>query len=375
MSRHLHIVCLEAPWPIDHGHTIDVMSRIRALKQMDTCIHLHYFGTTDGTVPAELTGFCDSVDAYEGEKAAKRCALHLPGIVSSHLNKRLVARLKEDNHPILLEGIHCTGILPELDTHSRKIVVRMRNEESLYYREMAKAEQGWLKKLYLYNESRLLRKYSHHLPDDCVYACVTERDLVTLKKDYHLSRVEPLPAFPAWQSVIGDEGQGNFCLYHGNLSIPENEEAVAWLICKVFTQARVPFIVAGKKPSKKLQRIAGLCQHTCLVADPSENEINDLVRKAHIHTLPCFRKSTGGSRLKLLHALFEGRHCVTNDTMVAGTGLEGACHIGSNANAFASIIMQLHHHPFTREEIVLRRELLRRYDNEKNVQRLASWLW
>ncbi|MEI9945226.1 MAG: glycosyltransferase family 4 protein [Chitinophagaceae bacterium] len=221
-----------------------------------------------------------------------------------------------------------------------------------------------------------MKKYSHHLPDDCTYACVSQKDIDVLKNEYHLNKVEFLSTFPAWQMVEGEEGQGGFCLYHGNLSVAENEKAAIWLICQVFTKARVPFIIAGKKPSKRLQRIAGLCQHTCLVADPSEKEMNDLVRKAHINVLPCFNKTITGIRLKLLHALFEGRHCIVNEPIVAGTGLEDACHIGNNATAFASIITQLYHLPFTREEIILRKQLLgSTYDNEKNTLKLSQWLW
>ena len=36
---------------------------------------------------------------------------------------------------------------------------------------------GLLKKLFFYNESRLLKKYSHHLPDDSLYACISENDV------------------------------------------------------------------------------------------------------------------------------------------------------------------------------------------------------
>lgn len=375
MSRHLHIVCLEAPWPADHGRAIDMMSRIKAFHSLGVHIHLHYFSYTDMTAPAALQPFCQTINVYEREKCKKGFSLGLPQIVSARMNKELVARLQQDDHPILVEGIHCTGILPDLDTRYRKIVVRMYNNESLYYRELARTEHGFFKKLYFYKESRLLHRYVHHLPDECMYACVSQKDVQVLKNEYHLSNVEWLPPFPAWQAVSGEEGQGNFCLYHGDLSVPENEEAASWLICNVFTKARVPFIVAGKQPSKKLQRITGLCQHTCLVANPSEKEINDLVHKAHIHTLPCF-KDGAGVRLKLLHALSEGRHCVANEAMVTGTGLEDACHIGDTANAFASIVMQLHHHPFTREEIILRKQLLgNTYNNEKNALNLSQKLW
>jgi hypothetical protein len=62
--------------------------------------------------------------------------------------------------------------------------------------------------------------------------------------------------------------------------------------------------------------------------------------------------------------------------MVAGTGLADACHIGSNANAIASIIMQLYHMPFTAEEIILRKQLLgNTYNNEANTKKLSQWLW
>jgi hypothetical protein len=169
---------------------------------------------------------------------------------------------------------------------------------------------------------------------------------------------------------------GTLCLYHGNLSVPENERAALWLLCNVFTRIRVPFVIAGKKPSRRLQKMSHLCQHTCMVANPSEAEMDDLVRKAHINVLPCFNKKITGIRLKLLHALFQGRHCIVNEPMVSGTGLEGACHIGANAKAFASIIAQLYHRAFTEEEIELRQRLLSgTYDNEKNTSRLIQWLW
>src|SRR5690606_22422137 len=257
-----------------------------------------------------------------------------------------------------------------------KVVVRMHNEESTYYRELARSTSDIAKKLYYLNESRLLKRYNRKLPNECIYACVSKEDISVLKNDYHLDKVEFLPTFPAWQEITGETGVGNLCLYHGNLSVPENEKDALWLLCKVFTTVRVPFVIAGKKPSRRLQKMAHLCQHTCLVADPSETEMNDLVRKAHVHVLPCFNKNITGIRLKLLHALFQGRHCVVNEPMVEGTGLEDACHIGAGSNAFASIIAQLYRKPFGEEELRLRERLLcSTYDNERNTRKLIQWLW
>jgi hypothetical protein len=104
--------------------------------------------------------------------------------------------------------------------------------------------------------------------------------------------------------------------------------------------------------------------------------MNDLVRKAHINILPGFNKEITGIRLKVLHALFEGRHCITHESMVKGSGLEGLCHIGTNADSFASIVAQLYNRPFGEEEIDLRKKVLAdTYDNEKNTRQLIQYLW
>lgn len=376
MSRHLHIVCLDVPWPPDYGGAIDMMNRIMMLKKCGIRIHLHYFSYNERGTPNELNQYCETISVYGRKTGRRGFSLKLPYIISSRINDELIINLQKDEYPVLLEGVHCTGILPHLDTRKRKIVVRMHNEESIYYKELARSEPGLIRKLFFLNESRLIKNYTHQLSNDCVYACVSENDIRILKEQFHLENVVFIPTFPAWQTVNGQEGVGNLCLYHGNLSVPENEEAAIWLLTKVFTQVRVPFVIAGKKPSKRLGKLAHFCQHTCLVADPSESEMDDLVRKAHINVLPSFNKKTTGIRLKLLHALFEGRHCVVNPAMVEGTGLEPACHTGFNANGIASIIAQLFHQPFTTEELVLRKKLLGDiYNNEANTRKFIQYLW
>jgi hypothetical protein len=376
LSRSLHIVCLDVPWPPDYGGAIDMMNRIILLKEAGINIHLHYFSYNDRGQPKILQEYCETVRVYERSTGARGFSSNLPYIVSSRMSEELLQSLSADVYPVLLEGLHCTGILPGLDTKNRKVVVRMHNEESRYYASMAGSEKSWWKKFYFSRESRQLKKYAMKLAGDCLYACISTEDVRILKTDYHLPHVKYLPAFPSWQNVRGEEGMGNLCLYHGNLSVPENEEAATWLLQNVFTRIRKPFVIAGKKPSKRLQKLAHFCQHTCLVADPSESEINDLIRKAHIHVLPCLSKSPTGTRLKLLHALFEGRHCLVNEAMVKGTGLEDTCHIASGAQAFASVIAQLYLHPFGQEEIELReRVLYTQYDNKKNILDLIQYLW
>ncbi|HUR65373.1 MAG TPA: hypothetical protein VMZ03_03400 [Chitinophagaceae bacterium] len=376
MNKHLHIVCLDVPWPPDYGGAIDMMNRIIMLNKMGIAIHLHYFSYNERGTPNELNQFCETIHVYERKTGRSGLSSRLPYIITSRVNDDLVTNLKKDDHPILLEGIHCTGILPQLDTGNRKIAVRVHNDEAVYYKELARSASSWLKKIFFNRESRLLKRYQQHLPVECAYLCLSADDVNSLKNNYHLPNVNYLPVFPSWQDINAEEGMGNLCLYHGNLSVPENEEAAIWLLHKVFIKIRKPFVIAGKKPSRRLQKMAHLCQHTCLVADPTESELNDLIHKAHVNVLPYFNKNSTGIRLKLLHVLYEGRHCVVNESMVKGTGLEGTCHIASSADAFASIITQLSFQPFTTEEKELRKKLLgSTFNNEKNSLQLTRYLW
>lgn len=375
MDKQLHIVCLDVPWPADYGGAIDMMNRIKAFKKAGVKVHLHYFSYNERGNPSELKAFCASVCSYERKKKSECISLSQPYIVSSRINSKLINRLNEDNHPIIVEGLHCTGIIPFLKNQERPICVRMHNNEELYYKELARATTDLFKKLYYNTESKLIRKFTPTLPKNLLLACVSEAD-VSFFKANGFENTFLLPTFPSWQKIESPEGIGSHCLYHGKLSVPENEEAALWLLNKVFTKVRVPFIIAGKDPGRALQKAAALCQHTCLISNPTESELNDLVQKAHINVLPNFNKNITGIRLKLLHSLFSGRHCVTTPAMIEGTGLEPLCHVGNNARALASIVSQLYYKPFTEDEIQLRRNLLeRKFNNSSNTAALISRLF
>ena len=374
MNRHLHIVCLDVPSPADYGGAIDMLYRIESLYNAGIKIHLHYFSYNHRGNPNELNQYCESIHVYERKTGHKGFSFSKPYIVSSRINQELITKLNKDNHPILLEGVHCTGILPQLNTGNRKVIVRLHNDEADYYKQLSSVEKNIFKKIYFRYESHLLSKYEHSLPPQYLYACITTKDEAHFREQHGLKNSFFLPAYTPYEKINSSEGIGNFCLYHGNLSVPENEKAATWLLTRVFSKIKVPFVIAGKNPSKRVDKLSHLYQHTCLVANPTDTEINDLVNKAHINILPSF--SNTGIKIKLLHALFEGRHCVTNEAMVNGTDLEAACHIGANANAIAAIIMQLHHQPFTTEEIRLRENLLgNTYNNALNTKQLIQYLW
>lgn len=376
MIRELHIVCLDVPWPPDYGGAIDMMNRIKAFKKAGINIHLHYFSYNRRGTPGELKPYCESIHVYRRKKGLKGLSFRLPYIVASRINKELIDNLNKDELPILLEGLHCTGILPYIDYKRRKVVVRMHNEESLYYQELARAEKSWFRKLFFKRESRLIKSYNNRLPSECTYACVSEEDVAILKNRWKLINAVFIPTFPAWQQVTVSAGTGKFCLYHGNLSVAENEEAAVWLLEKVCPKIEIPFYIAGKNPSPRIEKLARSLKYVVIVANPSADEMDGLVREAHICVLPSFNCTITGIRLKLLHSLFEGRHCIVSEAMVKGTGLGKSCHIAKDEVEFISLIKTLFGLSFTEDDIQLRKELLGdTYNNDKNTNLFSQYLW
>ncbi len=100
MSKHLHIVCLDVPWPADYGGAIDMMNRIIMLKKAGIRIHLHYFSYNERGTPNELDQFCETIHIYERKQGRKGFSLKTPYIISSRINDDLVQELNKDNYPV-----------------------------------------------------------------------------------------------------------------------------------------------------------------------------------------------------------------------------------------------------------------------------------
>jgi len=373
MDKTLHIICHDVPWPADYGGVVDLFYKIKALHEEGVKIKLHCFDYGRGR-QNELDKYCEEVNYYERTKGWKAVSLSKPYIVQSRANPLLLENLLKDEHPVLMEGIHCTAFLKQLFEKNRRVFLRLHNVEFLYYSQLFQSEKNLFKKLYFLNESMFLGQYERKLPDLLPILAVSNNDAIFYREELDKQSTVYLPVFIPYSQINSSEGIGTYCLYHGNLSVAENEKAVMWMLNKIFSLAEIPLVIAGKDPSGRLIRKVQKNKNVSLVANPTDNELKELIAKAQIHVLPSFNNT--GIKLKLINALYNGRHCVVNDEAVEGTGLEDACHIGTTSIAIASIITQLYHHPFGEEEISLRKKLLGQiFNNKANARQLIQLIW
>jgi glycosyltransferase involved in cell wall biosynthesis len=366
-------VCLDVPYPVDYGGVFDLFQKIKVLHSAGVMIHLHCFEYGRGEQPI-LSEYCVEVHYYTRCEGHKGFSHKLPYIVCSRSNGQLLDRLLGDDYPILLEGIHCSYLLNDDRFAGRQIVLRLHNVEYQYYRQLYHSERSLFKKLYYLHESNLLRSYEKRIAGKVKILTVSEKDREQYQNEFGANNIQTLPVFLPYEEVKTREGTGCFCLYHGNLSVPENEQAVIWLLKQVFSTLELPLIVTGKQPSARLTRLVYQYPLTCLIADPSEEEMQDLIAKAQVNILPSFNCT--GVKLKLLNALYNGRHCIVNRDMVIGTGLEGICHIADSAGNMRSTVTELYGRPIQPEEIARRTDVLSGlYNKAENVDRLMQTIW
>lgn len=373
LDKHLHIVTHDVPYPADYGGVVDLFYKLKALHKVGVAIHLHCF-TQGRPQQTELNKYCVKVNYYKRQKNAGRFSFSLPFIVNSRKDDELIKNLNKDDYPVLLEGIHCTYYLHTGALSNRCVVVRLHNAEFEYYNRLAQNESNPFKKVYYKHESWLLKKYEQLLAGKTRFVAVSDADVQLYKKAFGASDIHFLEVFTGITLTISKTGQGCYCLYHGNLAVNENAKAATWLLQNVFNQLEIPFVIAGRNPSSKLAKLAHKHKHTCLVANPSENEMQDLIAKAQVNILPSFNST--GVKLKLIHAVFTGRHCLVNKAGVDGSGLENACHIGETAAEFRQQITALYNQPFTENEIEKRNGLLQNlYNDTTGAKKLMQLIW
>jgi glycosyltransferase involved in cell wall biosynthesis len=369
MTNRIHIVCLDAPSPPDYGGAIDMNYKVRAIAETGKKIILHYFQYNQKRGAGELQEICEEVHRYSRKGIFSLLNSKLPFIVNSRINSELIERLNNDHDPVLLEGLHTSGIIPFLNDPER-VVLRMHNEEGNYYQNLFRSEPSFLKKFYFKREAGLIRKYQAGMNKSIELACLSRTDMEVFSSEYGFRDIHFIPCFIPWQEFTSLTGKGSYCLYHGNMTVSENVKAALWLVENVFGKMELPFVIAGNRiPSILYEKTKG-SPNIRLVSDPSIPKLEELIQKAHVNVLPSMNST--GVKLKLLHALFSGRFCITNHEGSKGSGIDRGVLIAESADEFRSQISVLMESEFTQQHIEERNAILPIYNNRINAEKLNA---
>ena len=365
---HIHIISFDIPFPANYGGVIDVFFKAKALSDSGVKVHMHCFQYGREHYPIMKETFY-KVEYYKRDISKKHLFKSIPYIVSTRTSERLIENLTKDNYPILMEGLHTSILLEEPRLKTRIRLVRAHNIEHEYYYNLGKAEKDIFKKYYFYNEAAKLKRYEKILEKADRILAISENDKAYFSKEF--SRVDHIPAFHPFKEIKSRVGKGKYVLYHGNLSVAENENAVNFLLDQVFNELNFPLIIAGLNPPKQLRNRIENEPNINLVVNPTDAKLQELIENAHINISITAQKT--GLKLKLLNNLYNGRFSLVNDKMLSGSNLDDLCEVANNHVSLKRRIKILFRNEFTQEHIEERKKNLGKiYCNGSNVKKIIE---
>lgn len=368
----LHVVCFDVPYPANYGGVIVVYNQLKAWKAIGVKVILHAYEYGDRQQQKHLESVCEEVHYYPRATGWRASLSPLPYIVNSRKSEALLNRLSLDDYPIFFEGVHTTAWIAHRSLNKRKKALRMHNIEWQYYESLQQLGENIWKRFYYNQESRRLKAY-----DDKVLAHVDVLFTISEKDQAYYSKMHQESHYlPAAHGEAYDvrEGLGEYFLFHGKLSVEDNKQAALHLIEKVFAGTDHRFVVAGLHPDKALLSAAAKYPNVEVRANLSEEELRTLIQDAQANILYTFQDN--GIKLKLLHALHLGRHCIVNEEMVSNAPvLSNLCHIGATVEDMKRLVNALDKQPFMREDIDDRAQVLEKhFDNRVNAEKVLQIL-
>ncbi len=369
----LHIVAFDIPFPPDYGGAIDVFYKVKHLSEAGAEIYLHCPQYSDRKPSIELEQLCQKVWYYPRQTGLSGISVTTPYMVYSRRNANLLQNLIDVEAPILFDGVSTSYYASHTALKNRTKILRNQNIEQDYFAQLAEREGNILKKIYYSVEAMLLRSFENKLSHFAAFFTVALHDHAFFKDKYPAAVHEYIPSFQPYDEVESIEGSSDYALYHGNLRLAENKEAALFLINEVVARTVHRFIIAGRNPGQELFEAVAKHRNCSIVANPSMEEMDKLTANAQVHVLPTFQNT--GLKLKLLHALFHGRHVLVNEAMVHGTGLEELCTVAQDGQSISAELGRLMNVPFTKDEVARRNSVLGRfYSNKRNAEKIIRFL-
>ena len=374
-KKQLHIIAFDIPYPANYGGAIDVYYRIKALHALGINIRLHCFHKQDiVTRHPELESLCEKIYYYPRSNKIWDYIHIQPYVARSRRSTELLQHLLQDEAPILFEGLVSCTLMSHPALRHRKKYFRECNVEHHYYYALGKATTVIWKKIFYFSEAIKLYGLQSCLKHATKIFALAHQDEAYFQKKFPQIPVTYIPCFHANQQITAKIGTGEYILYHGNLAVPENELAATHIVQHLASKVTpMHIIIAGSNPSHTLSQRIEQTPNVTLVTNPSEEEMNQLIQDAHIHLLITYQPT--GLKLKLLNVLYQGRHIIVNQHMVAGTELGELCHICENDHTIIQLCQQFHATAFTHQELTRRSNLLKIFDNTNLINTLIHEIY
>lgn len=318
----------------------------------------------------ELRRFCQSVEYFE--LWPKRSAVHLafglvgggfsrlPFSVLAHRSNRMSARITEICRSacrpdiVHLDTIALAPYVKSFD--NIPVVLAHHNIESRLMHRRAEHERGVIQRWYVRREARKLRSFE-------AAVCGNFRTNITVSANDSRELLEICPK--AVTDVVPNGvdtdyfvprrgGENESVIFTGGMNMFANRDGIDWFLEAVWPlvrqeQPRVRFIVIGQRPSSNL--LAAVGRGEGVEALGFVKDVRPAVAEAAVFVVPL--RVGGGTRLKVLDAMAQGKAIVTTSLGAEGIDIRDGEHVivADDAPSFAARIVELLCNPARRRAL------------------------
>ncbi len=356
----LHVVSFQVPYPANYGGVIDVWNKLKWLKRLGHEVTLHTYRYGDACEQGILNDVCAHVHYYERRTGLRRMLGTEPYIALSRSSEELVRDLLQDDYPILFEGLHTCHCIRDPRLKGRIKWVRMHNIEHEYYGLLARQQRWTWRSVYYRLEAWKLKRFERVLLEADAILAISEADRRELQERYPTKDVRWLPCFASEECCEAEGGTEPYVLYQGNLGVEENMRVADYI--QRHLAAELPdmrFVLAGRNPRVKARR-----DNVEVVANPTEEEMDELLAKARVNLMLTFQPT--GVKLKLMTALLRSRgHVVANEEMLHGHDMGRFCRVARDMDDMPRLVTLLMHEGPSAQEVAERQTKIKRENDKK----------
>jgi sugar transferase (PEP-CTERM/EpsH1 system associated) len=355
------------PYPPHGGVLQRNFNLVRELKRQGADVHLlafHHPNELPHGAPLEhskqvLGEFCEAVEY--GELWPKKSKLHMltslgiaafsrdPFAVRAHYSPFFARRVRELTASGRFDVVHLDSVsfAPYAQlAHGVPVLCTHQNVESQLFARRAGHERGWLRRSYVARQARVLerleRKTCGRYANNIM---VSDDDARTLRGLCPQARTAVIANGVDTEYFTPREGGTEPTLiFTGSMRMFANNDAVRWFLEEIWpaVKARVPnarFIAIGRQPSGFALDYAA--------RDPSVevpgfvDDVRPWVARAAVYVVPM--RVGGGTRLKVLDAMAQGKAIVSTRLGAEGIHMEDGVHYAAadQPRDFAAAITRL----------------------------------
>lgn len=366
----LHIISFANPFPPNYGGVIDVFYKIKALHEIGVQIYLHCFVDDIPELSNALKNITKEIFFYKNKKTILNFFSFTPYSIKYRNDKSIIYNLKKNDVPVLFESMKTISMYRKIDYSKR--FMRLHNIEFDYFFGIYKSETNVIKKCIFLLESFKYYFIGKKIKDfnKVIALSINDFNYITnlgLTSTY-------LPLFHGNSIKEYSSSFGKYAIFSGDLKTSENKKSLKFIV-SVFEKLNMyKLVIVVNDEINFVNKLVSGNKNMEVIKLYDFEHLKQLYADAHIAIMYSFQQS--GTKLKLVNALYNSRHCLINDNIVDDPRVTSICNIANSKVDFENKINYLIKKPYTIEDYNIRKKvLLEVYDDNLNAIKLSEMIF